>query len=435
VINLNLSTATRWGLNLLIVLAIVGALWLGRPVFIPTTIALLLAAMLWPGATWLNLQGIPVPFVKGRDGFPWLRPFVYRWKLPWSVACTAVVSILLLLALGITIGFGIAIPKLVEALPNNQEKAQHLYERFRHRVQLVIHPLTVDPQYLPEKADDSQLVKYIRGALDPDKSPIVVTTLMEVASYGKDWVWEAILIFFILIFLLLEGRDLTRHVVEIFGPGPAVRSKVGAALTDMSNRIRSYLVWRTIINFSMALFLGLVYHILDLSQPWTWALMTAILWYVPYIGPILAGIPPILDAFVTCDSPWVSIGILVFYIAFVILEGYFVVPVVMGRSMEINATTVMLACLFWELVWGPAGLFLAMPLMAALKTVCTHVPDWQPWANLMSTRDEPPPLAGKILGTEDDLDDTQLMTLSELDSRLASTAAELQETEKVEEAG
>ena len=40
-----------------------------------------------------------------------------------------------------------------------------------------------------------------------------------------------------------------------------------------------------------------------------------------------------------------------------------------------NATTVMLACLFWELVWGSPGLFLAMPLMAAVKAICYHVPE------------------------------------------------------------
>ncbi len=430
-INLNLSTATRWGINLLIVLAIVGALWLGRPIFIPTTIALLLAAMLWPGANWLNLQGIPIPFLKPRDGFPWLRPFIYHFKLPWSVACMSVVLVLLLLALGVTIGFGIAIPKMVQSLPNDRDKAQKLYERFRLRVQHVS-PVAIDPQYLPERGEDSQLVQYIRGALDPDKSSVVVNTLMDVASYGGSWLWEAILIFFILFFLLLEGRDLTRHVVEIFGPSPGVRDKVGAALTDMSNRIRSYLVWRTIINFSMSLFLGLIYHILGLSQPWTWALMTAVLWYVPYIGPILAGVPPVLDAFVTCESPWVAIILVVFYTAFVIVEGYFIVPVVMGRSMELNATTVMLACLFWELVWGTSGLFLAMPLMAVLKTICTHVPDWQAWANLMSTRDEPPPLTGKIL-EEDDVEDTQLINLPDVEERLARRRREMGEPEKVED--
>ena len=44
----------------------------------------------------------------------------------------------------------------------------------------------------------------------------------------------------------------------------------------------------------------------------------------------------------------------------------------------------MLACLFWDLVWGTPGLFLAMPLMAAIKAICYHVPDMRPWANLMS---------------------------------------------------
>ena len=135
----------------------------------------------------------------------------------------------------------------------------------------------------------------------------------------------------------------------------------------------------------------MLYQLLGLSQPWTWALLTAVLWYVPYIGPIIAGFPPVLDAFISCDNPWVAVGILVFYVLFVMLEGYFIVPVVMGRSMELNATTVMLACLFWELVWGVPGLFLAMPLMAAVRTICMHVPDWQPWANLMGTRENPLP--------------------------------------------
>src|SRR5439155_10642008 len=122
---------------------------------------------------------------------------------------------------------------------------------------------------------------------------------------------------------------------------------------------------------------------------------TATLLSVPYAGPILAGIPPTLDAFVTCESPWVSLGLVIGYTVFITVEGYFIVPVVMGRSMEMNATTVMLACMFWELVWGPAGLFLAMPLMAAAKTICYHVPEWRAWANLMDTRegpaDAPPP--------------------------------------------
>jgi hypothetical protein len=58
--------------------------------------------------------------------------------------------------------------------------------------------------------------------------------------------------------------------------------------------------------------------------------------------------------------------------------------------MEMNATTVMLACLYWDLVWGTAGLFLAMPLMGAIRAVCLHVEEWRPWGLLMGSDDDEP---------------------------------------------
>ena len=85
------------------------------------------------------------------------------------------------------------------------------------------------------------------------------------------------------------------------------------------------------------------------------------------------------------------------------MEGYLLVPVVMGRNMDLNATTVMLACLFWDLVWGTPGLFLAMPLMAAIRAICFHVPGWRPWANLMSiAHEEPQPVILKTATAPED---------------------------------
>jgi hypothetical protein len=76
----------------------------------------------------------------------------------------------------------------------------------------------------------------------------------------------------------------------------------------------------------------------------------------------------------------------------VLIEGYLIVPLLMGRSMNLNATTVMVACLFWGAVWGGVGLFMAMPIMAGLKAILWHVPEWRPWAILMSSiEDEPHP--------------------------------------------
>jgi predicted PurR-regulated permease PerM len=210
--------------------------------------------------------------------------------------------------------------------------------------------------------------------------------LFAVTRYGVTWFWQAVLILFIILFLLLEGEVLARRVRDIFGTQSETRHQVTQALLEMGQSVRTYLVWRTIINFALAVFLGAIYHSLGLRQAWTWALLTAILSYVPYLGTIAAGVPPLLDAFLNV-SPVAAFFILCLYIAVVTFEGYIIVPWVMGRSMDMNATTVILSCLFWDLVWGTPGLFLAMPLMAAIKAVCNHVETWKPWARLMSTAD------------------------------------------------
>jgi predicted PurR-regulated permease PerM len=386
---MNLSSATRWGLNAAILLSIVLALYLGQAIFIPLVISLLLAAMLWPTATWMHQAGVPVPWLSPRRGIPWLRPTIARARVPWTMACLTVVTGFVLLVVLLIFAFGFGVSKLVIDLAND-DKQREIYKDFRGKLErLSPSGIPDDDEYFPVDSYKSKVFDSVRGFFNPNSQPFL-NLLARVANYGSNFIWQSILIMFILLFLLLEGKMLTRRFVEIFGPGAQVQGKAVEALKDMAYQIRAYLVWRTIINFAMGAFLGVVYQVLGLKLAWTWALLTAILWYIPYLGPIAAGVPPILDAFVSCNTPWIAVGILGFYTVFVILEGYVVVPVVMGRSMEMNATTVMLACLFWELVWGSPGLFLAMPLMAAVKAICHHVPDWRPWANLMSSQEELP---------------------------------------------
>jgi predicted PurR-regulated permease PerM len=355
---LYLNPALRWGLTMLILLGGVIALSLGQSIFIPTVIALLLAAMLWPAVHGLH-RGM---------------------RFSWPFASLVVVLGLVVLNLLVTTGLFLSVPKFLQDLPgpHDDEGLKEVYKKFRDQVSKIA-PL--DEEYLPADADKSRVFQYVRGIL---REPYVTPALLKVAYYANMWLWQWVLILFILLFLLAEGPMLTRRFVDIFGPSESAKHKAVLALSDMAHHVRTYLVWRTIINFGMALVAGFVYEKFGLKQPWTWSVLTAILLYIPYLGPLAAGIFPLIDAFIVV-SPWVALEVLLFYVVMITFEGYVIVPVVMGRSMELNATTVLLACLFWELVWGLPGLFLAMPLMAAIKAICTNVPDWRPWANLMST--------------------------------------------------
>jgi predicted PurR-regulated permease PerM len=353
--SLNIGSATRWGLNLLALLGGAVALYLGESIFIPTVIALLLAAMLWPVVRWMRKA----------------------LRLPWTISCLTVVVALVALNLLATISLIPLTVRLLQDLPRpNEEKEQKAaYEKIRNRLKDVV-PLPEVP------TEQDPVFQYLRQTLD---GPYITDALIKLGLYANNWLWQWVLIMFILLFLLVEGPMLTRRVVEIFGPSAEAQANALDALGAMAHHVRTYLVWRTIVNIGLALLVGAVYQTMELRQPWTWAFITGVLCYVPYLGPLAAGIPPVIDAFINLSPQW-AVAVIIFYTAVITLEGYVIVPVVMGRSMELNATTVMLACLFWERIWGLPGLFMAMPLMAAIKAICYHVPDWRPWANLMSTR-------------------------------------------------
>lgn len=357
--NLNLTSATRIGLNVLALLGVAVALYLGQSIFIPATISALLAVILWPAASWLHR----------------------RLKLPWFLACLAVILLLILANVAVFVGFALAVPSIMQELPNPRDPDQlkKIYGKARVSFESVA-PSAVD-RVLPPDPDNSNVYNYTRQLLD---GRYVTDQLINLSRIAGAWFMQSVIIVFILLFLLLEGQFLSDRIKAIFGRSTVTQGNVANALASMADAVRSYLVWRTLVNIGLGLFLGLVYSLMGLRQPWTWALLTAILCYVPYIGTIAAGVPPILDALIFV-SPWHAAAILAFYTVVVTVEGYLIVPLVMGRSMDLNATTVMIACLFWDLVWGFPGLFLAMPIMAGIRAVCFHTPGLRPWAYLMGT--------------------------------------------------
>ena len=356
---MNLTTATRIGLNVLGFLALTVTLYLGKTVFVPLVISSILAVLLWPAAVCFNR----------------------RLRFPWPISCFTVIGGLILVNMLFFFGIGAAVPRIVQDLPNpnDPEQLNQLYKKIREQSQMIL-PSSAN-EIFPEDSSRSSVFAYVKKTFEGE---YITQELLNLGKLGITWLWQSVLIIFILLFLLLEGDMIARLVKEIFGESRVTQSEVTAVLAEMAVSIRSYLVWRTIVNCGLGLFLGAVYHFLGLRQPWTWALITDLLCYVPYLGTILAGIPPVIDAFIYA-SPFHAAFVLGLYTGVVTFEGYIIVPVVMGRSMDLNATTVMISCLFWELAWGLPGLFLAMPLMAGLRAVCMHVHGWQPWGRLMST--------------------------------------------------
>lgn len=355
--NLNLTTATRIGLNLSALLGISVAFYLGASIFIPVTIAVLLASVLFPGARFLH----------------------DRLYVPWFFSSLVTLLSVLVLFLGIFAAFAIAIPRTIEGFPKTEDEWKVQYKRIQRNLSQVV-PYKVQ-EWLPENPDESNVFKKAKELF---QGPKIEDALVAIARIAAIYLWQTTLVMFITLFLLIEGQMLADKTRAIFGPSGETQRRVSVALSEMAEAIRTYLVWRTIVNLGLGIVLGAVYKYSNLQYWYLWALLVVVFSYVPYIGTIAAGIPPFLDALVFVD-PITALFIGIFYIGVVTFEGYIIIPWVMGRSMDLNATTVLLACLYWELVWGMAGLFLAMPIMAAIKSICLQVDGWQDWGELMGS--------------------------------------------------
>jgi predicted PurR-regulated permease PerM len=387
--NLNLTLATRIGLNLCAIFGISAALFLGGSIFIPLVFSVLLASVLYP-------------FAK----------FAYeRLMMPWFFACLTAILGLVAVHLVVIGAFAWAIPKTLVSLPQTEEQWEAQYVKIHSNLTMLF-PIRPDDDFLNKDPKKSKAVSLLKRQLTDEQQS---SGLVRLTAVLMDHLWQVILVLFITLFLIFEGQMLADKVKAIFGPTLETRGRVTYALAEMSEAIRTYLVWRTIVNLGLALVLGAVYRTAGLQHWYLWALLVAVLSYVPYIGTIAAGIPPFLDALLFVD-PLTAFGIGIFYICVVTFEGYIIVPWVMGRSMDLNATTVLLACLYWHQIWGIAGLFLAMPLMAALKAICMQVHGWQGWGHLMGS--------GPAVELKIDDAATEKARLEEIERGLANADAE-----------
>ncbi len=395
---------TRWGLNFLALLGVIVALALGKSLLMPLVVALMLAAVCWPLVELLRV----------------------RWWLPRGVAAIVVMTgLICAMTLGI-IWIVVAVQSNFQELSTPEGRNEY-YTRLHNRVAEdlsipLAHKLfPLDPKPAPEqekpkeppvgpmpeeqaKQESKEPASAVHTPatadhVTPEKSIIFGWLNKQFSMEGNaipalllsttEVSMIALLVLFLALFLWIDGEMMASRTAEIFGPrtGPYFSAAL-RALEEMAKQVRAYIVWRTVINLGITIILGFTYTGMGLKQPWTWAIFAGVMGYIPYIGHFAGCIPAVFDGFVNRDFV-IVIYILVVYGVLLLVEGYIIFPLVVGRHMEMNATTVILACLFWQLVWGSIGLFLAMPLTAGIKAICANVPMLRPWANLMGQHELP----------------------------------------------
>src|SRR5882762_5539368 len=198
-----------------------------------------------------------------------------------------------------------------------------------------------------------------------------------------EFIASAVFLVILLYFLLVYDQVFIAKLVKLLPTLSDKKTAVGIA-QDIESQVSRYLFTITAINACLGLAVGIAVGLLGLRNPLMWGVMVALLNFVPYLGALTGIICMTIGAALSFDSLGYALIFPAVYLAFGTLEGSFITPWIMGRSLTLNPVIILLSLTFWGWMWGIVGIILAVPILAAFKIFCAHIKPMEPLAEFLS---------------------------------------------------
>jgi predicted PurR-regulated permease PerM len=332
----------------LFILAVFYTMYFMRSILLPIVLALLLSYLLRPIVRGLAKLKIPLP----------------------------VGAALILIGLLALVGYGIstlATPAVgwLQKAPTGLTELQHKLLPVKKSVAQV----TQATGEIEKLASANAEIKTVEVKRHPITEMLFVRTPEFIAS--------AVLLLILLYFLLVYDQTFIAKLVKLLPTLSDKKTAVGIA-HDIESQISRYLFTITAINVCLGAAVGTAVGLLGLPNPVMWGVMVALLNFVPYLGALTGIICMTIGAVLSFDSLEYALVFPAVYLALGVLEGSFVTPWVMGRSLTLNPVIILFSLTFWGWMWGIVGIILAVPILAAFKILCAHIKPMEPLSEFLS---------------------------------------------------
>ncbi len=348
------------------IVATVAALYFGRDIFIPLSIAILLTFALAPGVSWLRKLRIPRPVgvvavVLAAFASIFLFGAIVATQLGSLAANLPLyqsnIEAKLQTIQGANFGEGIF------------DRASKLLERLGRRIEE--DQPSDDAQDTPREEDavDPLPVEVIEPTPQPlEVLQTVIGPLIEPLAMGG-------IIIVVVIFMLLRREDLRDRFIRLAGIGDLHRTT--AALQDAGRRVGQYLLMQLVVNVTYAIPIGIGLWVIGVPNALLWALLALVLRFVPYIGPVIAALFPLALA-LAVDPGWTMLlWTAALFIVLELISNNVVEPWLYGSRTGLSPVAIIVAAIFWTWLWGPLGLLLSTPLTVCLVVLGRHVPQFE----------------------------------------------------------
>ena len=182
----------------------------------------------------------------------------------------------------------------------------------------------------------------------------------------------------VLLYFLLAAGDLFLQKLVRVVPEFTDKKKAVRIVREAQSSVSVYLGTVTLVNLGFGAAIALAMSLVGLPNPLLWGVAAALLEFVPYLGAATMTVMLTIAGLVTFDDPGRALLVPGVYVVINLTQANVISPIILGRRLTLNPVAIFVGLLFWTMVWGVAGAFLAVPLLATLKIFCDHIERLRP---------------------------------------------------------
>jgi predicted PurR-regulated permease PerM len=235
------------------------------------------------------------------------------------------------------------------------------------------------------REEGQRLLDRVREA-DPETYTSEVIAFLEVAAFSIiELLFSLVLIIVVSIYMLLDMDRLARGIDRRFPPAPGSLPLLRRVEVAVAGYVKGQVLVSLIIGVSAGVGLWLIGTLGWAQGQDDYALLfgswVAVAELIPYLGPWLGAIPPIIYALIV--DPFSAIWVALLFLGIHQIEGHIVVPKVMGTALRLHPLLVIFGLLAGGQIYGLPGVFLALPTLAALRAVWEFFSErleFEPWS-------------------------------------------------------
>ncbi|MBK6776753.1 MAG: AI-2E family transporter [Flavobacteriales bacterium] len=334
------TTTQRLRDHLLIALALIALLYLGRSVLIPLAYGLLTAMVLYPFVAGMERRGV-------------------------NRAVAILIGLVAVTVVFAGIGFLLLweMHTFLTDLPTLYSKANVDLEVVR---EWITRTLSLSP------ADQAGWTADLFGRLPGSLGPLFIKTAD--AVFGM--VFNIFIIPIFTAVLLYDRRALVNAVVAF--AGPAMSARMPSILQRSIHRFSGFILGMVKVYAIVGVLNSIGLLLLGVPNAILFGMLTALLTIIPYVGILLSALLPMSVAWITTGNIWSPIGVVAVFGVVQYLEANLIFPKVVGAQLGLNTLASIVIVLLGALLWGVSGMIVLMPFVSIAMILAEDVPGWRP---------------------------------------------------------